>query len=172
MKLFIMRHGEATLQKRSVLAGVSTLDSDEKRELTTLGRDEVLASAHWLQEHYPKIDIGISSPLVRAQQTMDIVAKEIQLGEREMSNDVTPSSDPAAFAVELLARLQLEPAQTVLVVSHMPFVCYLVSYLDQKIQAPLFPTAGIAMLEIEPLAMSGNLESMTAPPEPSGCMCK
>lgn len=167
MKLFIMRHGEAAPQQASALLGGISYSSDEARELTSLGRDEVEASAKWLKSHYPKLDLAISSPLVRAEQTMDIVAEHIPIELREVSDEVTPSSDPEVFASALLARLQVEPAETVLLVSHMPFVCYLVSYLDHKVQAPLFPTAGIAVLEIEPLAMAGDLQSMTAPPEPS-----
>lgn len=167
MKLFIMRHGEAAPQQASALLGGAHYASDEARELTDLGRDEVLASANWLKSNYPTLDLAISSPLVRAEQTLDIVADHIPIEVREVSDEVTPSSDPEAFASALLARLQVEPAETVLVVSHMPFVCYLVSYLDNKVQAPLFPTAGIAVLDIEPLAMAGDLQSMTAPPEPS-----
>ncbi|MCC5880939.1 MAG: phosphohistidine phosphatase SixA [Idiomarina sp.] len=167
MKLFIMRHGEAAPQQASALLGGASYATDEARELTSLGREEVVASAQWLKAHYPKLDLAISSPLVRAEQTMDLVAKEIPIESREISAEVTPSSDPESFASALLARLQVEPAETVLVVSHMPFVCYLVSYLDHKVQAPLFPTAGIAVLEIEPLAMAGDLQSMTAPPEPT-----
>lgn len=167
MKLFIMRHGEAASQQASALLGGASYSSDEARELTPMGRSEVESSATWLKSHYPKLDLAISSPLVRAEQTMDIVAEHIPIELREVSDEVTPSSDPEAFASALLARLQVEPAETVLVVSHMPFVCYLVSYLDHKVQAPLFPTAGIAVLDIEPLAMAGDLQSMTAPPEPS-----
>lgn len=166
MKLFIMRHGEAAPLQASALLGGAQYASDEVRELTSYGREEVAASAKWLKQHYPKLDLAISSPLVRAEQTLDIVAEHMPIEVREVSDEVTPSSDPEAFACALLARLQIEPADTVLVVSHMPFVCYLVSFLDSKVQAPLFPTAGVAVLDIEPLAMAGDLQSMTAPPEP------
>lgn len=163
MKLFIMRHGEAAPQQMSGLLDGNSDASDETRELTATGRDEVLKSAQWLQTHYPKLDLAINSPLVRARQTMDLISKKVAVEVREVSTEVTPSSDPEAFASALLARLQVEPADTVLLVSHMPFVSYLVGYLDNKVQAPLFPTAGIAVLEIEPLAMAGNLESLIKP---------
>lgn len=164
MKLFIMRHGEAVPQLSTLLDG-NSYASDEVRELTATGRDEVLKSAQWLHTHYPKLDLAIHSPLVRARQTMDLVSKEVAIEVREVSPEVTPSSDPEAFASALLARLQVEPAETVLLVSHMPFVSYLVGYLDNKVEAPLFPTAGIAVMEIEPLAMAGNLESLIKPTE-------
>ncbi|MGX5914405.1 phosphohistidine phosphatase SixA [Aliidiomarina sp. Khilg15.8] len=165
MKLFIMRHGEAASQQASALLGGVSYQSDAERELTARGEEEARCSARWLHENYPHIDLAITSPLVRAKQTFDIVNAEIAFEQSEVSDEVTPSSDAEAFASALVARLQMEPAETVLVVSHMPFVCYLVSYLDNKVQAPLFPTAGIAVVDIEPLAMSGDLQSMTAPPE-------
>ena len=167
MKLLIMRHGEAAPLQASSLIGGAHYASDESRELTTIGRDEVTASTSWLKSQYSNLDLAISSPLIRAEQTLDIVAQQIPIEVREVSTEVTPTSDPEAFASALLARLQVEPAETVLVVSHMPFVCYLVSYLDHKVQAPLFPTAGVAVIDVEPLAMAGYLLSMTAPPEPS-----
>ena len=167
MKLLIMRHGEAAPLHASSMINGAHYASDESRELTAVGRDEVAASSSWLKSHYPNLDLAIASPLIRAEQTLDIVAQQIPIEVREVSQEVTPSSDPEAFASALLARLQVEPAETVLVVSHMPFVCYLVSYLDHKVQAPLFPTAGIAVIDVEPLAMSGDLLCMTAPPESS-----
>ncbi|RUO25354.1 phosphohistidine phosphatase SixA [Aliidiomarina minuta] len=165
MKLFVMRHGEAAPQQASKILGGQTYNSDAERELTARGEREVEASTQWLREHYAEIDLAITSTLVRAQQTLDIVQTGIPLKQIEVSAEVTPSSDPEVFASALLARLQIEPAATVLVVSHMPFVCYLVSYLDAKVQAPLFPTAGIAVLDVDPLEMAGRLRSMTAPPE-------
>lgn len=165
MKLFVMRHGEAAPQQASKILGGQTYETDAERELTARGEREVKASTQWLRAHYAQVDLAITSPLVRAKQTLDIVQAELPLKQVEISAEVTPSSDPEAFACALLARLQIEPAETVLVVSHMPFVCYLVSYLDAKVQAPLFPTAGIAVLEVDPLEMAGRLRSMTAPPE-------
>ena len=166
MKLLIMRHGEAVPQQLSALRGGTPYVPDEARELNRPGRDEVTAITTWLKSEYPKLDLAISSPLVRAEQTLDIVAEQIPIEVREVSDEVTPTSDPAAFASSLLARLQLEPAETVLVVSHMPFVCYMVSYLDTKVQAPIFPTGGVAVLDVEPLAMQGDLQTMITPPDP------
>ena len=110
-----------------------------------------------------KIDLVIVSPYVRAQQTYAEVAKLICAEVVEVSAEITPESDPEMFASALLARLQIEPAETVLLVSHMPFVCYLTSYLDQRVQPPLFPTAGIAVIDVEPLAMEGVLQGVRAP---------
>lgn len=155
MKLYVMRHGEATPPQ----GGFGQPGADAARALSEQGHEEVRNATEWLKQHEQKIDLAIVSPYVRAQETFSHVANELPIEVIEESSDVTPESDAEEFAGVLLARLQIEPAESILVVSHMPFVCYLVSYLDSRIQPPLFPTAGIAVLDLEPLAMSGFLET-------------
>ncbi|MFU8784721.1 phosphohistidine phosphatase SixA [Aliidiomarina sp.] len=159
MKLFVMRHGEA----RAPEMHLGSVEPDADRELTERGREEAIAAGKWLAEQTAKIDLVIVSPYVRAQQTYAEVAKLVGAQEVEVSVEITPEGDPELFASALLARLQIEPAESVLLVSHMPFVCYLTSYLDQRVQPPLFPTAGIAVIEVEPLAMEGCLQGVQAP---------
>lgn len=149
-----MRHGEAEPPMMRPYPG-----ADANRVLTDCGHAEAETAAKWLQKHEKNIDLAIVSPYSRARQTYDHVAEHIPVEVTEISTEITPDGDPEAFAGALLARLQIEPAESVLVVSHMPFVCYLVHYLDCAVQAPLFPTAGIAVLDVEPLAMSGALKS-------------
>lgn len=155
MKLYIMRHGEAVAPS----VGMGKLGADAERVLTPAGHAEAEHAAEWLKSQHENIDLAIVSPYIRAQQTFEHVAERIAVEVTETSPEVTPDADPELFAGALLARLQVEPAETVLIVSHMPFVCYLVSYLDNAIEPPLFPTAGIASLEVEPLAMLGKLKA-------------
>ena len=159
MKLFVMRHGEA--KPASIDFGAVTPDAD--RELNETGLQEAIAAAKWLASQIEHIDLVLVSPYQRARQTYAEVAKWVSAQEVEISAEITPKGDAELFASALLARLQVEPAETVLLVSHMPFVCFLTSYLDQRVQPPLFPTAGIAMIEVEPLAMEGYLQGMIAP---------
>ncbi|MCO4321754.1 phosphohistidine phosphatase SixA [Aliidiomarina quisquiliarum] len=154
MKLYVMRHGEAEPPR----AGYGLPGADAARVLTSAGHAEAEKAAQWLSIQQPKIDLAIVSPYVRAQQTFKHVAHQLPIEVIEQSNEVMPESDPQLFAGALLARLQIEPAESILVVSHMPFVCYLVNYLDAGIQPPLFPTSGIAVLDLEPLAMSGKFK--------------
>ena len=155
MKLYIMRHGEAVAPS----VGMGKVGADAERELTAVGHAEAEDATQWLKAQHSTIDLALVSPYVRAQQTFQHVADSIHIEVTETSSEITPDSDPELFAGALLARLQVEPAETVLIVSHMPFVCYLVNYLDTAIEPPLFPTAGIASLEVEPLAMLGKLKA-------------
>ncbi|RUO21254.1 phosphohistidine phosphatase SixA [Aliidiomarina iranensis] len=159
MKVFVMRHGEA----KAPAMQLGRVEPDSARELTEQGHLEAIQAAEWLAQQASKIDLVIVSPYVRAQQTYAEVAKLVSAEVVEVSAEITPESDPEMFASALLARLQIEPAETVLLVSHMPFVCYLTSYLDQRVQPPLFPTAGIAVIDVEPLAMEGVLQGVRAP---------
>ncbi|HLV47783.1 MAG TPA: phosphohistidine phosphatase SixA [Aliidiomarina sp.] len=155
MKLYVMRHGEAEPPR----AGYGIPGADAARVLTSAGHAEAEKAAQWISAQQQKIDLAIVSPYIRAQQTFQHVSHQIPIEVIEESSEITPESDAEMFAGALLARLQIEPAESVLVVSHMPFVCYLVSYLDTGIQPPLFPTSGIAVLDLEPLAMSGKLKT-------------
>ncbi|MCC5854868.1 MAG: phosphohistidine phosphatase SixA [Idiomarina sp.] len=153
MKLYVMRHGEAEPPQ----AGRGLPGADALRPLTGRGRRETEVATEWLKSKSATFDMAIVSPYVRTQETFAIVREHIPVEVTEISEQVTPEQDAEAFASELMARLQLEPAQTVLIVSHMPFVCYLISYLDRCMQPPLFPTSGIAVVEAEPLAMCGKV---------------
>lgn len=159
MKLFVMRHGEA----KPATMEFGTLTPDAERELNETGQQEAIAAAKWLASQVEHIDLVLVSPYQRARQTYAEVAKWVSAQEVEISAEITPEGDAELFASALLARLQVEPAETVLLVSHMPFVCFLTSYLDQRVQPPLFPTAGIAVIEVEPLAMEGCLQGVVAP---------
>lgn len=139
------------------------LQPDATRELSERGRLEVSRSAQWLTTQLKQIDWVIVSPYVRAQQSWELVAQYLSAEVIEVSEDIIPEANPSAFAGALMARLQIEPAASVLIVSHMPFVCYLVDYLDASVEAPLFPTAGIAEIELEPLLMSGTFIALHAP---------
>ncbi|RUO21951.1 phosphohistidine phosphatase SixA [Aliidiomarina haloalkalitolerans] len=156
MKLYVMRHGEAC--SPTLCAGV--VQPDQERELTAHGHEEAKTAGEWLASQVEKIDLVIVSPYVRAQQTWHEVAQHVAAEVIETSSEITPEGDAELFASSLLARLQIEPAEHVLLVSHMPFVCYLTAYLDRTVQPPLFPTAGIAQLDLEPLAMQGFWQGM------------
>jgi phosphohistidine phosphatase len=69
MDLFILRHGEAG--KRTASRG-----NDTKRPLTAVGEKEITEIAESLEKIGIKFDVILTSPLKRAQQTADLVAKQ------------------------------------------------------------------------------------------------
>lgn len=146
--LYIMRHGDAE--------PAQALSADAIRPLSDDGEEEVLRSTEWLATELKAADAGgldllICSPYVRARQTAAIVESKISVERQLQNNDVTPDGDPAVFADWLFTQLpqQGDPIKRVAVVSHMPFVSYLVAELDPASQPMLFQTAGIAELTLD-----------------------
>jgi phosphohistidine phosphatase len=87
MDLFILRHGKA---------GQSSEDfGDSTRALTEEGRSEIRKVARWMKKKKVRFDFIATSPLTRAYQTAEIVAKSQDLKDRlEVWDELTPGSDP------------------------------------------------------------------------------
>jgi phosphohistidine phosphatase len=118
MKIFVLRHGQAEAQQTT----------DEARNLTAKGCSDVAASIqNSLSELAPASELEQlqeiwASPLVRAQQTAQIVrdilsAQGIYLSIKT-TDLITPESNPA----EVFDLLQASKLNSVLLASHMPFV--------------------------------------------------
>lgn len=158
MKLYIMRHGDAV--------PAQALQADAIRPLSMEGEQEVLVNAQWLVDRLaesmakPQLDWVITSPYIRAQQTATVLHSLVPSKEQSVSEDITPEGTPAVFVDWLGLMLQRNPMEHALVVSHMPFVSYLVGEIDKSIQPPIFPTAGIAVIEFEPSTGRGKLENL------------
>lgn len=134
MQVFIMRHGEAALEAAS----------DSIRPLTTRGHDESVCMASWLQTQSGKIEKVLVSPYLRAQQTLAAVREGLVLPENvEVMPELTPGGDPAMVGCYLEA-LAKTGVGSVLVISHLPLVGYLVSELCPEEAPPMFATSAIA----------------------------
>lgn len=148
MKIWVLRHGEAEPQARS----------DEQRNLTEHGRQQVLRSAAYLLGQ--PLDAIIASPYVRAQQTAALVHQALDLADELVTVPwLTPDSDPQRVIREL-DNLGLAH---VLLVSHQPLVGQLVGLLSSGSRQDSAPmsTASLAELEGEwPLAGAMNLRSL------------
>ena len=140
----IMRHGEAEPYR----------PNDATRVLTDVGRQQVQTSSHWLTNHYVQngaFDMALVSPYTRAQQTLDEVMRSCQVARIEQTNLITPEASPP-FAADYINALltqaiqQNDAIKTLLVVSHMPLVSYLVDELCGRQRSQLFATAGIVVL--------------------------
>jgi len=90
MELLVIRH--ATAEDAS--PGVD----DAHRELTKDGKKEMKRAAAGLKTLVDAIDVLAASPLVRAQQTAEIVAKAYGHLSVETVEELTPASDPRALA--------------------------------------------------------------------------
>ncbi len=139
MMISLLRHGEASFNAIN----------DESRELTDLGRQQVLSSVSQLrQESVIPINEIWSSPYVRAQQSAEIAASVLQLGVN-IQPLLTPDYSPEKV-IEWLYTLD-KRGSSILLVSHMPLVGSLVSLLvegNNYAQLPFY-TGMIARLDGE-----------------------
>jgi phosphohistidine phosphatase len=86
MDLFILRHGKAGQS--------SDNHEDSARKLTKSGRSEIRKVARWMKKKNLRFDCIATSPLARAYQTAEIVAKSLDLKDRlEVWDELVPGGD-------------------------------------------------------------------------------
>jgi len=108
MKLYLMRHGLATER--------GTFVEDDDRPLTPLGEKKTHLVAQYLQELGLSFDRIITSPLVRAQQTAEILL-QIHSSHGETSAHLAPEGDLTQFLAALVPH---KPKANFLAVGHQP----------------------------------------------------
>lgn len=109
MRLYLMRHGPA--------GNSETWQGDDRlRPLTGKGQQKVRAAAEGVKRLDPGVDLLVTSPLVRARQTADIVAKALHLDVEEQEA-LAPG-----FGLEQLASLlaTYPDAQGMMLFGHEP----------------------------------------------------
>jgi phosphohistidine phosphatase len=119
MELYILRHGKAG--KR-----IPSGSEDSERPLTVAGLEEVEEVARALAKLGVGFDFIATSPLKRARQTADAVAKilEVKKGSVEDWGELKPEGKRA----ELYRKLsQFKPRSSVLVVGHEPYLSTIIS---------------------------------------------
>jgi phosphohistidine phosphatase len=142
VKIYIMRHGDAATMQE---AGVTT---DEDRPLTDLGREEVALMAGILERLSVKPALILSSPLVRARQTAEIVSEHFgSLVGVTNGMDLAPGGSPAGVLAHILRHGR--PSETVLT-GHMPDVAILAGFLawNQRESFIRFRTAGVCRIDL------------------------
>lgn len=117
MKIYVMRHGPAE--------DFAASGSDADRALTPSGRARVRAVAQLLRTHDEAPQAIVSSPLVRALQTAEIVAAEVGVDRVETSRDLAPGGDMAGF----VAALVRDRRKRAMIVGHEPDLSGLVATL-------------------------------------------
>lgn len=126
MELYILRHGKA--EARS-----SIVKSDAKRKLTEEGKKELQEISKAIKKFGIKFDMIISSPLLRAQQTADIVSKSLSIPNKKtiIWDELKPESDVALAQKRIIS---LKPDATVMIVGHEPHLTTLISTIISNSQ--------------------------------------
>src|SRR5262245_36571238 len=118
MKVYIMRHGPAEDESAS--------GRDFDRALTPAGRERVMSVARALVQADEAPASIVSSPLVRALQTAEIVAAATKLADRGGNVETRREIAPGGAAIPLIEELRREKRRRVMLVGHEPDLSSLV----------------------------------------------
>jgi phosphohistidine phosphatase len=122
MKIYLLRHGDAADHDDP------RYPTDAVRPLTPKGIKRTRQLANGLRQMDLTFDVIYSSPLLRAKQTAEIVARSLKL---EKKLHFTHHLAPEGAFVDMIAQVEhARPAvKTVLLVGHEPFLSGLISLL-------------------------------------------
>ena len=133
MEIYLVRHGLAQQ------LGQKNEFADEKRTLTSQGRERMREIARGLKKIGIFPDLLMTSPLVRAVETAEIVAEALGLDQRQIHS--TNSLAPGGSFQELFGEIKHQKrTESVVLVGHEPDLSSLLSQIvsgDGSLSVPL-----------------------------------
>lgn len=90
MRLLVIRPGLSMDRQKFARTG----KGDDERGLTSEGRKEVTRAARGLRLLVPAMDVLAPSPLIRARQTADIVARAYHMKASQATRALDPDARP------------------------------------------------------------------------------
>ncbi|MFB3880927.1 MAG: phosphohistidine phosphatase SixA [Armatimonadota bacterium] len=149
MQLYLMRHGEAE---------AASISGDEARELTEKGRRDVQTMAEMLIRAGARPECIYTSPLTRARQTAEIVARLLGLVAQPDSR-----LRPGAKLGSVQRLVEELTSASMLLVGHEPDMSSIVFHLtDGRIR---MRTGGVARVDADRLEPGSGVLVWLASPE-------
>ncbi len=149
MFIYLLRHGDA-VENPSL--------RDAERPLTDLGVQQAAFAARFLKADGVKIEVILTSPLLRARQTASIIQDAMKIEAVRTSEHLSPSSDHR----QLFQTMNEQNVESILLVGHEPHLSTAISLLivggrDAKIE---IKKASLACVETQrPIEMNqGHLK--------------
>lgn len=149
MDLYLMRHGIAVPQ------GTQGIDSDRERPLSPKGVKRMRKVARGLMALKISFDRILTSPLLRARQTADVVAQTLEIHEPpEELEELLPESSPQKL-IDRLASLQVTGG--LLLVGHQPLLGEIAAFLlTGKEMEMHLKKGGLCRIEVDDLPPKKN----------------
>jgi len=132
MALYFVQHGVAVAS-----------EEDPQRPLTKAGKRDAVAMASHLQARGIHPSRIVHSGKLRAQQTAELMARELEVVKVETAAGMAPKDDAAAFAAGI-------KADDSMYIGHLPHLQKLVSWLvagDADAEIIRFRNTGVVCLE-------------------------
>ncbi len=123
MKAYIVRHGDA------VDIGDTSVETDDDRFLSSKGEKRTAEIAQVLANMGCAPQRIVTSPLTRAVQTAEILARYVQTKKSLRTDDILGPGIDTDDVVEWIATLKLK---SVMLVGHNPALVYLIAALVSK----------------------------------------
>ena len=158
MEIFLLRHGKA--EERSY-----NIRSDSKRKLTEAGKREITFVAKGIRNLNIDFDFVISSPLVRAKQTAEIILKYVNSTKLLIWNELKPEIDVEKTIKKLAT---ISPSSSVLLIGHEPHLTTLIGTIispDSKNLNISLKKGGFVHIKAskEKFGILGSLRSILTP---------
>jgi phosphohistidine phosphatase len=153
MKLYFLRHG--------IAADRAEQGSDFDRPLTDEGRKRMAREAKALAKLNLELDDIITSPLVRAKQTAEIVADRLKMPDKVIQDDrLSPDFDSQRLARVLQDHAN---ADAIMLVGHEPDFSQMVEQLAGGAKVDL-KKGGLACVDLpDPSSLNGQLVLLVPP---------
>jgi phosphohistidine phosphatase len=116
MHLYFLRHGDAV---------ESPYYHDTQRPLSDLGKRQLRGVVHFLRSTKTTIELVLTSPLVRAKETAEIILAGLHTPSLLTTEALTPGSNLR----DLLAAVNMQQAKAVMLVGHEPQLSSAISVL-------------------------------------------
>ncbi len=146
MEIYLVRHGAAL-----------TKEDDPERHLNKDGLDQCHLSGRALRRLDIKFDLVISSPKVRARQTAEIIADEVDYPKDEIK--ITETLEPTASPKDTISYLNnFTEKNKIMLAGHLPLLGNLVSeLLSENTQISLYFEAGaVCQIDVDqPISHAG-----------------
>ncbi|RJG48685.1 phosphohistidine phosphatase SixA [Motilimonas pumila] len=152
MQVYIMRHGQAEMLAKT----------DAQRPLTATGKHESEAMAHWLAPQLSHLEVIGHSPYLRAEQTFAAISPLLPTADKTVELQHLIPSGNVHKVTNFIYEMQQQGVKSLMLVSHLPLVGYLVAELCPSAGAPIFATSGIACVNIDD-DLQGELQFLSAP---------
>jgi phosphohistidine phosphatase len=140
MELYLVRHA---------IAEDHAAGRDEDRGLTGEGKTKMIRAARGLRKFKLKPDLILTSPLRRARETAEILARELNGAPVEVMPELAASADVKAVAPALRPQVRLA---SLVLVGHQPNLGELASLLltggERRLRID-FKKGGVACLEAD-----------------------
>jgi phosphohistidine phosphatase len=163
-RLFILRHAKSDWGSPAM--------NDFDRPLNKRGEKAATHMGRWMEKHKVRVDAIISSPALRAQQTIERVCKPMHVSLERIHWDKRLYLASCATLLEVLAQAFAE-ADKVMVVGHNPGLEELLVYLCRDETLPrtqagkLLTTANLAQVNLKDDNIlhtgSGELQQLVRP---------